>query len=510
MNLNLSKKKNYIFSLSSSFFNTFLITLIGFISVPISLEYWGQDRYAIFAILNSLIVYLSVSNLGINTAATILISKNTDESSKVFIFKRCLKLLVISVSLFLFCFIIFDRNFKGWINIIGHVPEILFNETYKAMFIMVMFFLINTIFSLIDSLYFGFKLLYVQKFFDSLNTILNFVILLTIVKLKGSMGQFMFLMGAAKLLISIFKIVYFKYSKIIKSESEGTSCKDSEYKNILKTSLRSFLLGLVSVLVWNTDNFVISHLSGMDSVTPYSITFKLFSILYSIIFLINTSIMPLVADEYGKNNWNWINKIHKNITVIMGALGGLLWIGGVLFAKDIILLWSGEKGYAGYFVVFFLGGYSYILSIVNLNSNLVSTLNYIKGIYIIGIIEVAINLSISILLIQPFGLSGVALGTFAGSLLSPFIILPIILKRRSNFKLSSDMKQLLLHFVCIVLPFLILSAICFYIKLTYLRIIVSILIVILYILINYFYLPSEITEKAKVMISKHLLKRKRG
>ena len=43
--------------------------LLNLLTIPISLNYWKADRYGIWVLLTSILLYLGMTNLGLNTAA---------------------------------------------------------------------------------------------------------------------------------------------------------------------------------------------------------------------------------------------------------------------------------------------------------------------------------------------------------------------------------------------------------------------------------------------------------
>jgi len=209
------------------------------------------------------------------------------------------------------------------------------------------------------------------------------------------------------------------------------------------------------MVVWNIDNILISNVLGLQSVTRYSVTFRLYNILFGFIFVISTSIYSLMAKAFGGGNWVWINQTYWRLTSIISVVGGLAWLGGVLFLHDIVFLWTGPVGYSGTLTVFVLGGYAYLLSMVSLNSGLLTTFNYIKGVYLIGWLEALLKLGISWFLLNYLDVAGAAVGTFAGSLLSAGWILPTLLRRRSHGKIILESASIIRHFVVCLLPSLI-------------------------------------------------------
>lgn len=494
----MTNRRNYIITMLSGFGGTLVSTLIGLISVPISLNYWKAERYGLWALLTSILVYLSMSNLGLNASASVLMAKNNDIKVKITILKKAFSILLVSITVCLVGFVLLNVLNKDWILILGKIPSELMQEVFFTSFTMGLFFFINLPFSLISSLYQGFQKAYVENVFSTCLTFANFFSLLTIISLKGNLVHFAIINGSITLIFNIIKAMYFYffiYKKISHSSSINTNNPDTSYKVIFITGIRFFLIGLAAMIVWNTDNLVISNFLGIERVTAFSITFKLYQILYSLIFIFNSSALPILAKEFGNNNWEWINKVYEKLLIIIAILGGLTWIGGVYFLRDIIYFWAGPSGYAGLVAVVSLGGYSYLLSMVNLNAGIINSFNYIKGMPLVGWLEALLNIGFSIFLLRHFDIGGVALGTFLGSLLSVTWILPYIITKRSGHNIKYNKNFVLKHFISAIIPILIIGILGqLFIKSIILMLILGLLMVFLYLLISYKLMPMYAKE----------------
>lgn len=503
----ISNKTNFLKNLFSSLGGTILSTIIGFISVPISLNYWEPEKYGLWALLISVSAYLSLSNLGLNAAATILMTKNPNVASKLKILKKTFNILIISVVTFLFAFILINISNINWIMLLGKIPDNLKNEALLTAYVIGIFFFINLPFSLISSSFQSFQKIYIDNVFSILLIIINFLNLLFVILIKGNLVTFALISGTSTLLVNIIRALYFYFYIYQKVKTDNTKLElqnyETSYKNIFITGIRYFLIVTAAMVVVNTDLLVISNFLEVKKVTPYSVTLKLFLILNSMILLTTSSLLPIMAREFGYSNWNWINKVYERMLIAMSFIGGLIWIGGVLFTKDIIYLWTGEIGYAGIITVFFLGGYSYLLSMVNLNAGIVTTFNYLKGMPVFAWIEAILKLGFSILLLKYFDVGGVAIGSFLGSLLSATWILPIVIAKKSQNKIHYNLPIVLKQFLYTVLPLLILSVwIQLFVPQITLRILLGTLVIMIYCLFSYNNTPKEI----KVLLINKLIK----
>jgi O-antigen/teichoic acid export membrane protein len=200
--------------------------------------------------------------------------------------------------------------------------------------------------------------------------------------------------------------------------------------------------------------------------------------------------MPLFGKEYGNKNIDWVSKIYSSFLVLMIFIGGATWLGSILFFRDFVTLWTSSTSYSGLYVVIALGGYSYLLAMSVLNSGIVNSLNYSRITPFVAWGEAIIKIVFSIWLGKIWGLAGVAMGTFLGSLCSQTWVLPILINRGSAGKIVYDFAFLKKHFVLAILPCLIFSIIIQIADINVLiRLLFGLIISFLYLWLSYIILP---------------------
>ncbi len=506
----VNARKNYLMTFLSGFGGAVVSTGLGLVSAPLSLSYWGEERFGLWAILLSVLSYLSVSNFGIGQAATTLIGKNNEYSDKRRILGRSAIALAVSIAASVAILVTISAFYPGWHRLLGKIPANLEAEAKRTSVLIMAFFFANLPFTLVSSALVGTQRAYLENVFQIGGTVANFLGLVSVILLRLSLPWYAVMNGLFSLALNAAKAVVAFTGKgaSLRSAGDRTSdapmpaSPDAGYRTLLRTSARFFLIWLAATLVWNTDNFVVSNVIGLKEVTPYSITFKFYNLIFTCIFIVNNSLLPLMAKEYGAGNWEWISKYYRSFTVIGSSLGGLALVGGLSFGHDFVLLWTGPKGYAGTGVLVFLGLYSYLLSMVNFNSGIINTFNYTKGTWLIAFAEGGTKIGASILLGRRFGLPGIAAGTMLGSFLAPAWICPIIIYLRSQKRLRFQWKRMILHFIGCVAPCGLLAALInVNIKSTVIRILLGIVLVFIYCLGTFFTWPMDIKKTFSTLLS---------
>ena len=455
MNLNrITKRTIFLKGLASSAGAQITSVVVGLASVPIGLGYLGPLKFGIWMVISSIVAYLGLSQFGTGTASTALIAKHVERQSQGAILRRTFRLLCY-FALVLIVLAGMAAMFPGrWAMLFGDITDTARREAISAAVAMMVLCLLRLPTVAFTSAFIGLQEVHLERLYVVvLPTILSFFALLLTIYLAGDLVMLACLTGGGQLLAGLLAGLHFvmRHRDLMFGSLSRTS-DVAVTKDLLASGSRFFFIGIAAMVVWNTDNLVISYFLGPENVTVYAITFKLFAAAFSIFVVANSVLMPMFGSAFGRNDWAWIGDIYRNALSIMATLGGLVWVGGIVFAEPIISLWTGLSGYGGGMVVFALGGYGYVLSAVNLHANLLSGMNATRAMLWIGIAEAVVNFALSVIFIRWWGIGGVALGTFMSALLTVYWLLPKDVARQTQSRVKVSWSPIMRHFWLAVLP----------------------------------------------------------
>lgn len=483
-NTSVTNRNMFLLNSISSLFSNAVSIVVGILIVPIALGYWHEEKYGVWILITTLVSYLSLSNLGLNSAATTLISKSKYSQHKIIILKKSFLIILIYLILLLVIILIFFKE-NNWDFIFGNISLNIKVQAYRACSIMLIFAIPNIALSLSSSALIGFQKAYIDNIILAIIPLANMLALLIIISRHDNLIGFAILSGSLTLIVNsmkaiVFLLLYRKWLGNEKFEIDNQS-KDIKYREIIIIGLRFFIMNIAVMVSWNTDNIVLSRIMGVRFVTAYAITFKLFSIAFSLMGIISAAINPIFAKEFGMNNWTWINETYKKIIDILTFISGGICIGGILLSREIITVWAGKDSYAGLTIVVVLGIYTYFLSINTVDANIINTFNYTKNISWIYILSSTVKLLVSIISVKYLGVVGVAIGTLVSSVFITSWIFPFWIKIKSKGNLHSQNTNIITGMV-ILIPFIIVSIIVsIYVQFGSLsKILVSMLILVAY------------------------------
>lgn len=333
-------KKN----ITASFLVKGVSIVIGFLMVPLCLNYLDQTRYGIWLTMSSFLGWFSFFEIGLgaglrNKLAESLAIKDF-EKGKIYVSTTyaILSIVIIIVALIF----LIANQLLDWTRILN-TDQALYNELRILALIVFNFFFLRFILKLIGII------LYADQrpaLANSLGPIANLISLLIIYILtKTTNGSLIYLgttlsiapvfvmlctstvlfSGKYKALAPSFRFIRFRYAK-----------------NLLNLGVNFFLIQISGLVMFQTSNIIIAQFFGPAEVTPYNIAYRLFSTMNMVFAIIVMPFWSAFTEAWTVRDIVWIKRsINKLLRIwLMVALAGIVIL---IFSPFIYKLWVGES-----------------------------------------------------------------------------------------------------------------------------------------------------------------------
>lgn len=399
---------------------------LSYITVPLVINYLNAEKYGIWETIMSILAWTNMMDIGIgnglrNKFAISYSNNNSNECSEyastAYI---CLSIIIIVMT----CILSGVIPFLNWTNIFN--TNIL-TQSYivKLMLIVFVLYMLNFILSLINSLYYG-----VQKSSVPAKRVLyhNLMYLFFILILRNKTSGSLILLAVVyqiSLLISyiILTIRFFNQYRNIKISIKYF--KKEKVKDILNIGIKFLVLQITSIIIFTTDNMIITKVLGPIEVTTYSISKKIFGLLSTGYALILIPLWSAFTEAYSQKDILWIKNIIKklNYSILVIAVVCIILI---LNFNFILKLWIGNAIEVPKLLIIMNAVYVIISSWNNIYAYFLNGIGALNLSLIVAVIGAIINIPISIFFASTLnmGVSGILLGTII-SLIPSTILQPI-------------------------------------------------------------------------------------
>ncbi len=397
---------------------------LGLVLVPLTINYLSPTKYGIWITLSSLVGWFGFFDIGLgnglrNRFAEAMANGNHTLAKTYVSTTYAILIIIISIVLFFFYII---NVFLDWGIILntGDDPILKKELSYLAIVVFTSFgmtFVLNLISVILSADQQPAK----SALFDLIGKSLSliFIYVLTQVSKSSLLSLGLIYCTISPLVLAVSTIWFF--NKKYKPYRPSLKSVDfSKAKDLFSLGVKFFIIQIAAVLLYQTNNMIITQLFGPAMVTPYSVAFKYFSVLMMGFMIIVAPFWSAFTEAWTKQDVAWIESIMKKLM----KLWLVIFFGGIMmlvFSGFIFKVWIGNS-----FAV------PISISILSLSWILLTAWNGIFGQFLngvgkiklqlcLGISGAIINVPLAIILGRLMGISGVLLANVLLGLLSAWI-----------------------------------------------------------------------------------------
>lgn len=409
--------KTYWMNVSTSYL-PFLIQILGALFfTPFFIKVLGTEQYGLFIIVNTIIGYFSLCDIGFSQAFTYKMIDYLQKQEN----EKINALLSSVFYYFLFAGIVINGLVGLFLSF--DVGIHLFDPTLYPLFKIGLLTLSLSFLTILLSQFFE-RILFAKNKIYKLNLIKSLQ-QLTLITTN------ILLLAFSNSLIPIFfsyLAVNAAFCFIMYAVSKKTHPFTIRFAQVSQTTFLSiahsswwFFIGTLSYLLnFQTDVFVITTLFDLKMVALYTIYYKFIHIFMMIFTKPAETYIPNITAKYSNGNYRDIRHNHRTMLFFI-ALAALL-VAILLLKPGYLFLqwWIGSDVVSNYplFIPFVL--YFVLFSVDNVNSTFLYAMCRHKKSVLMGLANGALNLVLSIYFSFLIGISGVIWGSIAALLLTNF------------------------------------------------------------------------------------------
>ena len=344
LKISSNRSKNISKHILLSFIYRVSGVLINLLLVPLSINYLGLENYGVWLTMASVIAWITFFDIGLGHGLRNKFAEafaNQDKQlAKEYVSSAYFSMIIISISIIILS--ILTNLFVDWSRVFNAQAQ-LKTEINTLVPIILIFFSLQLVAKLITAIYFGAQkaslqnqILFVGQLFSLL------VVFLLLNSTIYSLLYFGILLSFIPLFVLvIYNIIAFKgIFNIYKPEFSLFSFNRA--REVLGIGSKFFVIQLSILILYTTDNIIISQLFSPADVVPYEIARKYFSLLIHLFLVISTPYWSSFTEAYVKDDIDWIKNAVTKLLKIW-CLIPLLLIIMYLFSDYFYFIWVGDN-----------------------------------------------------------------------------------------------------------------------------------------------------------------------
>lgn len=387
------------------------------VMVPLLLDWLGATEYGVWLTIQAVVGWFMIFDLGLgngmrNKVAEALAVKDF-ELARTYVSTAYALISAIALGLF-FLFLLFHL-WIDWTAVFNTGPA-LASDLKIAMVIVFAFFSIQFVFQLVKMLFMADQRPSVSALVNTVGTVLSLAVVASVYKFfPGSLVTVALIVSGTNIVVLIGATVWAFNGKYRSLKPTWTLVSKSHLRGLTTVGIQFFVLQGAALVVFATDNMIITQMIGPDEVPAYNIAFKYFNLVMVFFTLLTVPYWSAFTEAWQQNDTAWIKSAVRSLMRIWG--GTVVMVGlMLLLAPAVYQLWVGDRVEVSL-------GLSVVFAIwVSLSSGVAVFSNFLSGVGKINlslyhaVFVTVVNIPLSIWLAGPCGMgsTGVILASVLG------------------------------------------------------------------------------------------------
>jgi O-antigen/teichoic acid export membrane protein len=412
-----------------------LSSLLTLISLPLAVRYLGAERYGVWATVASVAIWVNLLDLGIANSLTNLISQAYARQDRTEAARALSNALAVTIGAVLLAAGIlgFFLPHVNWIAVFNASPS-LQPEVRATILVATILMLVGLPLNLAGKAFAGYQELDTYNKTLAIGAVGSVVGLAIGIWLHVSMPTLFLLSFGSITLVAAVTLLWLVlwHKPWLRPRFKLVNLHGA--LDLLSTGWSFLLIQAAALVVFSTDNIIVSHYLGASEVTPYSVTWRVVRLGAVLQVLAFPALWPAYAEAQERGDVAWIRKTYAIAMRTTIALNVVWAVFLLVFGRLGIRLWAGPDAVPQYSLLFWMAVWSVIAGFTTAQSCLLGALNYTRVQAVASALAAIANLALSIVLVVRMGSVGVILGTV--------ISYVVVLVLPQSFVVSSVLRKL--------------------------------------------------------------------
>lgn len=315
-----------------------------FLLVPLTINFLDTENYGVWLTLSSFIAWFSFFDIGLGNGLRnkFALARANDNLEFAKGYVSTAYYSIGSICAVFFILSLAAGYFVDWTKVFN-TTQVMKSQLQILMPVVFGCFSLQLVLKLITSVYVGDQNHSMNGKISFLSAAISLLIVWILTKTaNSSLLIFGVIFSALPVLILLFLNIYAFKGKYKAYIPKLSFWNKTYFKDIFGLGFTFFIIQISVLVLFSTDNFIITQLFGPAEVVPYNIAYKYLGISNMIFTILLTPYWSSITEAYAKGEIEWIRNAMKNLMKFMLVILGVIVL-LVICSPWAYKLWLGNK-----------------------------------------------------------------------------------------------------------------------------------------------------------------------
>ena len=383
------------------------------ITLPLTVRYLGAEEYGIWVTITGSVAMLNALDLGMANTLTNRIAEAISQGDEALAqrYYATAFWLTAAVSLGLAALLYVVLHHVNWLSLFHLHDSALATAAAQCVAIACISTLVGLPLNLVSRVLGGYQQLHIANYFIMVNSVLTLLAVVGGILMNFSLVHLMLCYCVCVNVGLLGLNLWFATVRSPALKPLPWKIRRSAVGSLFGQGSLFFLIQIANIIVFNSDNLVITHYLGADKVTPYSVAWRLVTYATLLQQLVMPAAWPALSDAYHRGDANWVRATYRSLTrkSLSAVCACAVLIG--LFGRTLVRLWVGPAAVPDWTLLWLMAFWAVLVSVTSNQALLLAAVGRLRLETFLALAAATVNLVLSIVLVQRLGATGVILAT---------------------------------------------------------------------------------------------------
>jgi len=403
---------------ATSLGNRLLGIVIGFVSVPLTIGYLGQERYGAWIAIGAILAWVGLADLGLANGLTNAVTTDAskDRPDRVRMHVSNFLFLMVVLSAAVGAVIAALWRLPNWQSVFGLRDLAVVAEVRTSLAVALALFLARLPLAVANRIYIAYQEGHIGNYWGAAGNLLSLAALIAVTRTSGGLPWLVFALSGTPLLVEIASTCWLFGRHRPALRPSWRRIDRSAFGEVVKVGWQFFLIQIMALVTFQTDVLVIAHFLGSLAVPAYNLTYQLFNYATLPQALLFPYLWAAYNEAIARGDIPWVRRALR-----WSLVGGLAWSVAaaavlVAIARPFIGWWAGTNVVPPQTLVWLMAVWVLINSAMTSLACLLAAASHLRYQLIYSAFATVANLLLSVLLVGRVGVAGVIAATITAYL----------------------------------------------------------------------------------------------